>query len=77
MQAELPQIIKRECLYYVKHLADHFTFRQVLSYCSEDNQQLFRGDKGSSCRQLITRYIENVKRSPQAYKEELHVVSPT
>ena len=64
-------------VYYVKHLADHFTFRQVLSYCSEENQQLFRGEKESSRRRQLTRYIENVKRSPQAYKEELHRVSPT
>jgi hypothetical protein len=77
MQAGLPQIFKCECLYYVKHLADHFTFRQVLSYCSKDNQQLFRGEKESSRRRQLTRYIENVKRSPQAYKEELHRVSPT
>jgi hypothetical protein len=77
MQEGLPNNIKSECCYYVKHLSDHFTFHWVLSYCSEDNKQLFRREKGSSCRHLITRYIENVKRSPQAYKEELHRVSPT
>ena len=77
MQEGLPHNIKSECCYYVKHLADHFTFCQVLSYCSEDNQQQFRGEEGSKNRHLITRYIENNKRSPQAYKEELRGVSPT
>jgi hypothetical protein len=77
MQEGLPRNIKSECCYYVKHLADHFTFHWVLSYCSEDNQQQFRGEEGSKNRHLITRYIKNVKRSPQAYKEELRGVSPT
>jgi len=77
MQAGLPQIVKSECLYYVKHLADHFTFCQVLKYCSKDNQQLFRGEEGSGLHRQLTRYIENIKRSPQAYQEELREVSPT
>jgi hypothetical protein len=78
MQAELPQNIKSECLYYVKNLADQCTFCEVLAFCSEDNKQLFRGQEGSSrpLPYLITRYIENIKRSPQAYQEELRVVSP-
>jgi hypothetical protein len=78
MQAELPQNIKSECLYYVKHLTDQFTFREVLAFCSEDNKQLFRGQEGSShpLPYLITRYIENIKRSPQAHQEELRVVTP-
>ena len=79
MQGGLPQNIKSECLYYVKHLADQFTFREVLTFCSEDNKQLFRGEEGSGRPRtyLITRYIKNIKRSPQAYQEELRKVSPT
>ena len=78
MQAELPQNIKSECLYYVKNLADQCTFCEVLAFCSEDNKQLFRGQEGSSrpLPYLITCYIENIKRSPRAYKEELREVSP-
>ncbi len=77
MQEGLPHNIKSECLYYIKHLADCFTFRRVLSFCSDDNKLQFTGEEGSSRRRLITRYIENVKRSPQAYEGELHRVSPT
>ncbi len=77
MQEGLPHNIKSNCLYYIKHLADRFTFCGVLSFCSEDNKLQFTGEEGSSRCHLITRYIENVKRSPQAYEGELHRVSPT
>ncbi len=77
MQEGLPHNIKSECLYYIKHLKDRFTFCWVLSFCSENNKLQFTGDERSSHHHLITRYIKNVKRFPQAYKGELHRVSPT
>ena len=71
MQVELPQNIKSECLYFVKHLADQFTFCEVLAFCSEHNKQLFRGQEGSSrpLPYLITRYIENIKLLPKHTKK--------
>jgi hypothetical protein len=68
MPEGLPNDIKSECWYYVKYLADQgFTFRQVLSYCSEANKQLFRGEEGSNRHRHITRYIQNVRRTPSTY----------
>ena len=74
----LPNNIKSECWYYVKYLADQgFTFCQVLSYCSEANKQLFRGEEGSNRRCHITRYIQNIRRTPSTYTQELRSVNAT
>ncbi len=77
MQERLPNNIKSECCYYVKHLLDHFTFHKVLSYCPEANTRKFSGEEGSSIpfRCCTTRYIKNVKCSPQAYVEDLQRVT--
>ena len=78
MPKGLPNNIKSECCYYVKYLADQgFTFCQVLSYCSDANKQLFRGEEGSNCPCHITRYIQNVRHTPSTYTRELRSVTAT
>jgi hypothetical protein len=69
---------KSKCWYYLKYLTDQgFTFRQVLSYCSEAIKQLFRGEEGSNRRPHITHYTQNVRRTPSIYTQELRSVTAT
>lgn len=70
----LPPNIKSECYYFVKHLSSNHTFEEVLKYCG-DNQRHFKGEDGSNRRLLITRFIENIKRSPNAHKVKLRNIT--
>jgi hypothetical protein len=69
---QLQDNIKIEIYYYVKHLSPLFTFRKVLKYCSPADSRKFKGDLLA-----ITRFIENVKRSPGHCSNEVSNVQPT
>jgi hypothetical protein len=70
----IPPNIKNECYYFVKHLSSKHTFEEVLKYCG-DNQRQFKGEDGSNRRLLITRFIENIKRSPKAHNVKLRNIT--
>jgi hypothetical protein len=69
---QLQDNIKSEIYYYVKHLSPLFTFHKVLKCCSPADLRKFKGDLLA-----ITRFIENVKRSPGHYSDEVSEVQHT
>ena len=65
--------IKSEIYYFVKHLAPlGYTFHKLLVHCSPADRRKFEGES-----KAITRFIENVKRSPRHHKDEVRHVLPT
>jgi hypothetical protein len=71
MSERLPDNMRSEIFYYIKHLLHHFTFCKVLDYCSPVDLSKFKED---SC--AITCFIENLKWSLQNYINNLRVLQP-
>ncbi len=65
--------IKSEIYYFVKHLAPlGYTFHKLLVHCSPADRRKFEGES-----KAMTRFVENIKRSPRHHEDEVRHVQPT